>query len=143
MGGLLDTDLAFARWDDDQVISEEQGRELAEELGISFMETSAKTNTNVEEAFFSLARSVDVPHLLGWPRLFCPPFHHFIIPPLDMRHIGCDLDDLSLFWPDYRDIKTRLIDSAGPDPSSGTSAPSSTSISVNQPSGVGAKAGCC
>lgn len=43
---------------DKKVISEEQGQELAAELGISFIETSAKANTNVEEAFFSLARDI-------------------------------------------------------------------------------------
>ena len=39
-------------------MTEDQGRELANELGIKFMETSAKTNVGVEEAFFDLARSV-------------------------------------------------------------------------------------
>lgn len=34
------------------------GRELANELGIKFMETSAKVNEGVEEAFFALARCV-------------------------------------------------------------------------------------
>jgi len=43
-------------WEEKRVISEEQGRALAQELGIPFMETSAKSNINVEEAFFSLAR---------------------------------------------------------------------------------------
>ncbi|EGG05006.1 uncharacterized protein MELLADRAFT_37102 [Melampsora larici-populina 98AG31] len=81
---------------DKKVISEEQGRELATELGISFMETSAKTNTNVEEAFFSLAR----------------------------------------------DIKTRLIDTAGPDQSSGSN-PNGSSITVNQSGTAGGKTGCC
>jgi Ras-related protein Rab-8A len=37
-------------------VSEEQGRALARELGVPFMETSAKANINVEDAFFSLAR---------------------------------------------------------------------------------------
>ncbi|OBZ79114.1 GTP-binding protein ypt2 [Grifola frondosa] len=37
---------------------EEQGRELADELGIKFMETSAKINEGVEEAFFTLARDI-------------------------------------------------------------------------------------
>ena len=37
-------------------MTEEQGRELANELGIKFMETSAKVNEGVEEAFFTLAR---------------------------------------------------------------------------------------
>ncbi len=36
----------------------EQGEELAKELGIPYIETSAKANTNVEEAFFNLAREV-------------------------------------------------------------------------------------
>ena len=43
-------------WSDKRVITEEQGRDLARELGIRFMETSAKVNEGVEEAFFTLAR---------------------------------------------------------------------------------------
>lgn len=39
-----------------QVITKEQGESLAEEFGIRFLETSAKSNIGVEEAFFSLAR---------------------------------------------------------------------------------------
>jgi Ras-related protein Rab-8A len=39
-----------------QIITEQQGQELAEELKIKYLETSAKTNINVEEAFFTLAR---------------------------------------------------------------------------------------
>lgn len=45
-------------WTDKRAVTEEQGRELANELGIKFMETSAKINEGVEEAFFTLARSV-------------------------------------------------------------------------------------
>jgi Ras-related protein Rab-8A len=45
-------------WTDKRLITEEAGRELADELGIRFMETSAKVNEGVEEAFFTLARSV-------------------------------------------------------------------------------------
>jgi len=41
-----------------QVISEQQGQELADELGLRFLETSAKSNINVEQAFFALARCV-------------------------------------------------------------------------------------
>ena len=44
-------------WTDKKAVTEEQGRELASELGIKFMETSAKVNEGVEEAFFTLARS--------------------------------------------------------------------------------------
>jgi Ras-related protein Rab-8A len=45
-------------WTDKRAISEEEGRELAQELGIKFIETSAKINEGVEEAFFTLARCV-------------------------------------------------------------------------------------
>lgn len=45
-------------WNDKRVVTEEAGRALADELGIRFMETSAKVNEGVEEAFFTLARSV-------------------------------------------------------------------------------------
>ncbi|RUS23378.1 RAB8B, member ras oncogene family, isoform CRA_d [Endogone sp. FLAS-F59071] len=43
---------------DKKVISKEHGQLLAEELQVSFMETSAKSNIGVEEAFFSLARDI-------------------------------------------------------------------------------------
>jgi len=48
-------------WTDKRAITEEEGRELAEELGIKFIETSAKINEGVEEAFFTLARCVKSP----------------------------------------------------------------------------------
>ena len=38
----------------------DQGRELADELGVRFLETSAKANEGVEEAFFTLARDIKV-----------------------------------------------------------------------------------
>jgi Ras-related protein Rab-8A len=44
-------------WTDKRAVTEEQGRELADELGIKFMETSAKVNEGIKEAFFTLARS--------------------------------------------------------------------------------------
>ena len=52
-------------WNDKRVITEQQGRELAQELGVQFMETSAKVNEGVEEAFFTLARylSMSTPEL--------------------------------------------------------------------------------
>jgi Ras-related protein Rab-8A len=46
-------------WTDKRAVTEEEGRELAEELGIKFIETSAKINEGVEDAFFTLARCVN------------------------------------------------------------------------------------
>lgn len=40
------------------MITKEQGQALANEFGIKFLETSAKSNINVEEAFFTLARDI-------------------------------------------------------------------------------------
>lgn len=39
-----------------RVVEEKRGRELADEYGIEFLETSAKSNQNVEEAFYLIAR---------------------------------------------------------------------------------------
>ncbi|KAI8644976.1 ras family-domain-containing protein [Parasitella parasitica] len=44
--------------EDKRVVAKEQGQALASELGIRFMETSAKANIGVEEAFFDLARDI-------------------------------------------------------------------------------------
>jgi Ras-related protein Rab-8A len=44
--------------EDKRVISYEQGQALARELGIEFIEASAKNNSNVDETFISLARRV-------------------------------------------------------------------------------------
>jgi Ras-related protein Rab-8A len=55
-------------WTDKRAVSQDEGRELANELGIKFIETSAKVNQGVEEAFFTLARCVN-PDV---PRLFFP-----------------------------------------------------------------------
>ncbi|KAJ1043356.1 hypothetical protein NDA11_003312 [Ustilago hordei] len=45
-------------WEEKRAVTTEQGEELAKELGIPYIETSAKSNSNVEEAFFNLAREV-------------------------------------------------------------------------------------
>ncbi|KAF8554316.1 ras-domain-containing protein [Imleria badia] len=45
-------------WTDKRVVTVDRGRELANELGIKFMETSAKVNDGIEEAFTTFARSV-------------------------------------------------------------------------------------
>jgi len=59
-------------WSDKRVVTEEQGRQLAEELGIKFMETSAKVNDNVEEAFFLLARDVKTRLIDSQPETSAP-----------------------------------------------------------------------
>jgi len=44
--------------EDKRHISTEQGQRLAAEHGVEFMETSAKSNINVEEAFVMIARKI-------------------------------------------------------------------------------------
>eukprot|EP01084_Bolivina_argentea_P268014 455118_1 len=43
---------------DDRIITKERGQDLADEYGIEFFETSAKTNTNVKESFFAIATNI-------------------------------------------------------------------------------------
>jgi GTPase SAR1 family protein len=45
-------------WEEKRVVSTERGQQLANELGIPFMEVSAKNNINVENAFYSLASDI-------------------------------------------------------------------------------------
>ncbi|XP_074601674.1 ras-related protein Rab-8A-like isoform X2 [Brevipalpus obovatus] len=44
--------------DEDREVTKERGEQLAIEYGIKFMETSAKTNINIEEAFITLSRDI-------------------------------------------------------------------------------------
>ncbi|CAA7267697.1 unnamed protein product [Cyclocybe aegerita] len=103
-------------WTDKRAVTEEQGRELANELGIKFMETSAKVNEGVEEAFFTLARS-------AYPSLFALWFWSLIAVVFT-----------------HRDIKTRLIDSQAENAATGGTA--SDSVKVNQPAAQSTQ-GCC
>ena len=104
-------------WTDKRAVTEEQGRALANEHGIKFMETSAKVNEGVEEAFFTLAR--------------CVTLYHF-----PMRCLSRDSNE--------RDIKTRLIDSQADTATGGPagSTPSGNSVQVNQPAAQ-TSGGCC
>lgn len=45
-------------WEEKRVVSTERGQQLADELGIPFLEVSAKSNLNVEKAFYSLASDI-------------------------------------------------------------------------------------
>jgi Ras-related protein Rab-8A len=45
-------------WEEKRAVSTEQGQALADELGIPFMEVSAKSNINVDKAFYSLASDI-------------------------------------------------------------------------------------
>ena len=45
-------------WEEKRAVSTERGQALADELGIPFLEVSAKSNINVEKAFYSLAADI-------------------------------------------------------------------------------------
>ena len=45
-------------WEARRVVSKERGEALAASQGIKFLETSAKTNYNIDEAFEQLARQI-------------------------------------------------------------------------------------
>jgi GTPase SAR1 family protein len=45
-------------WEEKRAVSQEQGQALADELGIPFLEVSAKSNINVDKAFYSLAADI-------------------------------------------------------------------------------------
>ncbi|KAJ0142555.1 Uncharacterized protein HZ326_14603, partial [Fusarium oxysporum f. sp. albedinis] len=45
-------------WEEKRVVSTEQGQALADELGIPFLEVSAKSNINIDKAFYSLAADI-------------------------------------------------------------------------------------
>lgn len=45
-------------WEEKRAVSTEQGQRLADDLGIPFLEVSAKNNINIENAFFNLASDI-------------------------------------------------------------------------------------
>ena len=49
----------------ERAVTPAQGQKLAEEYGVPFFETSAKSNTNVEEAFTSIASDIMIKMMAG------------------------------------------------------------------------------
>ncbi|CAK9436400.1 uncharacterized protein LODBEIA_P09580 [Lodderomyces beijingensis] len=49
--------------EENRQVSKDQGEELAHELGVPFLEASAKTNQNVEEIFYELAGMIQDKHV--------------------------------------------------------------------------------
>ena len=45
-------------WEEKRAVSTEQGQALADELGIPFLEVSAKSNINIDQAFYNLAADI-------------------------------------------------------------------------------------
>ena len=45
-------------WTDKRAVTPEQGQALADELGVPFLEVSAKNNINIDNAFYSLAADI-------------------------------------------------------------------------------------
>ena len=45
-------------WEEKRAVSTERGQQLADELGIPFLEVSAKSNINIDKAFYSLAADI-------------------------------------------------------------------------------------
>mmetsp|Transcript_97292 Transcript_97292/g.280049 ORF Transcript_97292/g.280049 Transcript_97292/m.280049 type:complete len:203 (-) Transcript_97292:1-609(-) len=55
-----------------RVVSTKEGKEFADSLGIEFLETSAKTSQNVEQAFLSMANKIKA-KMLSQPPAPLPP----------------------------------------------------------------------
>ncbi|KAI9635105.1 Rab/GTPase [Dioszegia hungarica] len=59
-------------WNDKRSVTLEQGKQLADEFGLRFLETSAKANEGVEEAFFVLARDIKTRLIDSQPEAAAP-----------------------------------------------------------------------
>lgn len=127
-----------------QVITEQQGQELADELGLRFLETSAKSNINVEQAFFALASYVLLlpSHLIPFlPFAFSSPSTYKLYTTDSLTLLPSPYDARS-------DIKSRLIDSAAG--ASGSTAGGAaggqggaSGMSLGGGQTEGGKGGCC
>ena len=69
--------------EDKRKISTEQGKQLADEYGVKFMETSAMNRTNVEKAFTEIATDIKrkMDARVGPAHLAPPPPHVAVTPP--------------------------------------------------------------
>lgn len=45
-------------WEEKRAVSTERGQALADELGVPFLEVSAKNNINIDSAFYNLAAEI-------------------------------------------------------------------------------------
>lgn len=70
-------------WEARRVVPKEKGVALAHNQGISFLETSAKTNYNIDEAFETLARQilkkVKSKYTIIYDQLHCYSLAHYCI----------------------------------------------------------------
>uniref|UniRef100_A0A8C9PC65 small monomeric GTPase n=1 Tax=Spermophilus dauricus TaxID=99837 RepID=A0A8C9PC65_SPEDA len=76
---------------DKRQVSRERGEKLALDYGIKFMETSAKANINVENAFFTLARDIKAKmdkKLVSMCLAGSLPGPHWIWPPSAQRPVA-------------------------------------------------------
>ena len=141
-------------WDDKRAVSVQQGRELADEFGLRFLETSAKANEGVEEAFFTLARYVRYHLLALQPRASSYSAREQVG---DADFGGGHAHDI---WADrspflsvplgrvrvHRDIKLRLIDTQEPAAGSAANSAALGGAKGNVSVGGGAPkagGGCC
>jgi len=51
--------------EDKRAVSTEMGQQFAKELGLSFVETSAKANTNIELAFYTIVKEIEAKLMLN------------------------------------------------------------------------------